>query len=111
MEKFFKENYRFPHQIFKTMEGMWEKQSDKEFPPGTSFSKFYDEHYKDWFRSNSIGLHYGMVSDRYRLYMYSIIVWMAQAVLKPFPAFPPDGFAGLIRHPFIVILPLFKNCG
>lgn len=81
MEEFFKENYRFPHQVFKTPEGLGEENVELEIPPGTTFSKFYDEYYKDQlFQDNSIGLHYGMVSGRYRSYMYAVVVWMAQTV-------------------------------
>jgi hypothetical protein len=79
MEKFFKENYRFPFQVFKDKKSM--EGDDGLTARGITFAQFYKEHYQDQGMFNdNIGLHYGMVSGRYRSYMYAVIVWMAQAV-------------------------------
>ena len=79
MEKFFKENYRFPFQIFKDKKSM--EGDDGLTARGITFAQFYKEHYQDQgMFDNAIGLHYGMVSNRYRLYMHSVLCWMAQAV-------------------------------
>ena len=79
MEKFFKENYRFPHQIFKD-------QSKLDLSifliedPSMTFAQFYEQFLQNALDGYSIGLHYGMIPGRYRLYMHSVLCWMAQAV-------------------------------
>jgi hypothetical protein len=63
MEKFFKENYRFPHLVFKDV---GECEEEKEYA-----ITIYD---------NSIGFCFGVLSDRYRFYMNCILCWMTQTV-------------------------------
>ena len=79
MRLFFLKNYRFPHQVFKDKKGI-----DEGIPrfltenPSMTFAQFYEGNFWDaYYDDYSIGLHYSMLSDRYRLYMHSVLCWMA----------------------------------
>lgn len=78
MEKFFKENYRFPHQIFKDFRNLEGKSRVLTENPSMTFAQFYEEYHQNSFDEYSVGLYYGCVSDRYHLYIQSIVSWMAQ---------------------------------